>query len=118
VHAARGLRRVWAWIWAWLWAQRGVGVFGGVFDGGLGVVVGGGRWVADKAEREGKEASPGACSTWASAGLGVDLGVDLGAEGGCGLWWSLWWGLGGRGGGQGGDVVVEFLSAAPRPDGI
>jgi hypothetical protein len=40
VHAARGLRRVWAWIWAWIWAQRGVGVFGGVFGGGLGGVVG------------------------------------------------------------------------------
>jgi hypothetical protein len=57
VHAARGLRRVWAWIrawiWACIWAQRGVGVFVGVF-----------------------------------------------------------------GGGQGGDVVGEFLSAAPRPDGI
>jgi hypothetical protein len=89
VHAARGLRRVWAWIWAWLWAQRGLEGRGGR------------RWVADKAEREGKEASPGACSTWASAGLGVDLGVALGAEGGWGLWWGLWWGLGGRGGAQG-----------------
>jgi hypothetical protein len=39
VHAARGLRRVWAWIWAWIWAQRGGGVFGGVFGGGLGGVV-------------------------------------------------------------------------------
>jgi hypothetical protein len=60
----------------------------------------GGRWVADKGDREGKEASPGACTTWASAGLGVDLGVDLDAEGGLGplvgLWWGLWWGLGGR----------------------
>jgi hypothetical protein len=64
---------------------------------------------------EGKEASPGACSTWA-AGLGVDLGVHLGTEGGWGLWWGLWWGRGGRGGGQGGDVMVEFLSAAPRPN--
>jgi hypothetical protein len=67
---------------------------------------------------EGKEASPGACSTWASAGLGVDLDVDPGAEGGWGLWWCIWWGVGGRGGGQGSDVVVEFLSAAPRPDDI
>jgi hypothetical protein len=55
----------------------------------------GGRWVADRGDREGKEASPGACTTWASAGLGVDLGVDLGAEGG----WGLWWGLGGVFGG-------------------
>jgi hypothetical protein len=40
VHAARGLRRVWAWIWAWIWAQWGVGVFGGVCGEGLGGVVG------------------------------------------------------------------------------
>jgi hypothetical protein len=61
---------------------------------------GGGRWVADKGEREGKEASPGACSTWVSAGLGVGLGVDLPGRrgggvfvfvfGGAGLWWGLW----------------------------
>jgi hypothetical protein len=42
----------------------------------------------------------------------------LGAEGGWGLWWCLWWGLGARVGGQGSDVVMEFVSAAPRPDGI
>jgi hypothetical protein len=46
----------------------------------------------------------------------LDLGVNLGAEGGWGLWWCLRWGLRGRGGGQGGDVVVELLSAAPRPN--
>ena len=46
------------------------------------------------------------------------LWADLGAEGGWGLWWCLWWGLGARVGGQGSDVVMEFLSAAPRPDGI
>jgi hypothetical protein len=69
----------------------------------------------------------GACSTWASVGLGVDSWAWIcariwasGRRGGWGLWWvfggrwGLWWGLGGRGGGQGGDVVVvEFL----MPDG-
>jgi hypothetical protein len=48
------------------------------FGRGLGDVVGG-EGIADQGESEGKEASPGACTTWASAGLGVDLGVDLGA---------------------------------------
>jgi hypothetical protein len=92
------------------------GVFGGLF-GGWGLWGrGGGRGVAG-----GRKGGPllGACSTWASAGLGVDLRVGLGIwaqRGGgslVGLWWGLWWGLGGRGGRQGGDVVVEFLSAAP-----
>ena len=32
---ARGFRRVWAWLWADL-GEQGVGVFGGVFVGGLG----------------------------------------------------------------------------------
>jgi hypothetical protein len=61
---------------------------------GLGGVVGG-RWVADKGDREGKEASPGAC-THAPRGLrGVWVWMSW-----AWIWaqrggWGLWWGLGG-----------------------
>jgi hypothetical protein len=95
-----------------LGAERGWGLRWGLWWGRGGR--GGGRWVADKAEREGKEWSPGACSTWSSAGLGVDLGVALGAEGGWGLWRGLWWGLGGRGGSQGGGESTGPVGRTPR----
>jgi hypothetical protein len=74
---------------------------------------------------EGKEASPGACSTWASAGLGVDLGVALGAEGGVGSLvvslvgaWGAGWGPGGRRGGgvpvRGAYAYVQTAPMMPR----
>jgi hypothetical protein len=70
------------------------------FVRGLGCVVGGGRWVADKGESEGKEArgEPRCMHHVGFGGLGVDLGADRGGVGS--LVGSLVGAWGGRGGGR------------------